>query len=858
MKITLSIFLLLISSLTFSQMNDCTDPITYGCSSSNFVFSSVGDDVDDFPAGSNSADCLASGDNQLIYLVLNANSNGLLEWMVQGDQNTGFLDWAIWPFDDSPGSTSCSDLFNGNLAPLACNWNMSNNGWAGMAAPGNIPAGADAGNFEAPINLVPGQTVLLGISNYSGSLDGQNITLTFFDTDLISCSPYANNQTVCEGSDADVTIVTPGFPNPTFNWLVTTGVSDVNGGTNVIVSTPVTTTYEVEVTQLPFGNMSLYVDTISFTISVEAMPQPNAGIDQSICLGDTIHLNGTANSTLNDIHWSFNTGSITPLPTVSFIPNADTTNTSVIVNQAGLYTFILEESNTICPAGVDTMLVDVQTTLQSITTINPICHSGATGEIHIDNGDAVSYSFDGGQNWQVDSFQVNLPAGDYIVCSQNQLGCDVCETVQLFNPDSVVVFVSNDTLICHNGTATLNANASGGTSYIYHWDMTNDLSSQQLVNPIVQTTYVVFAENELGCVSAEDSITVTLNDTLSGTITPNTTMCPGYPIDLHATASGGDGGPYNFLWDSGQANTGLTSTINVNPTTTRLYTVTISDNCETTPIDLEVMVKVATNPIPDFSVTENGICEPAVFEVVNHTDPNMVEHLTWIVSDGQTYNDQELIVTTPMQSGFYGVQLIVESPDGCIDSITKLNYLVSHPTPDVDFQYNPEPVYIFNPTVQLINFSSNAVSYEWFIESGSPNYSIKSDPFTEFPEGVPGVYLVTLVGQSEYGCLDTMKHEVIVLQEVLLFVPNAFTPNGDEFNNTWAIHVEGIDIYDYQCVVFDRWGKQVWTSEDVYDAWDGTFNGNLVPDGVYTWTIRTKDKVNDNAYTYNGHVSVIK
>ena len=77
-------------------MNDCSDPIVNGCSSSDFIFSSVGDDVEDFPSGSVSSGCLMSGDNQLIYLVLTANSAGLLEWSVQGDANTGYLDWAIW------------------------------------------------------------------------------------------------------------------------------------------------------------------------------------------------------------------------------------------------------------------------------------------------------------------------------------------------------------------------------------------------------------------------------------------------------------------------------------------------------------------------------------------------------------------------------------------------------------------------------------------------------------------------------------------------------------------------------------------------------------------------------------------
>ena len=141
MKYIIILLSLFISSFSgTAQMNDCTDPVVNGCSSSDFVFSSVGDAVDDFPTGSVSSGCLWSGDNQLIYLVLTANTSGQLEWSVHGDGNTGFMYWAIWPYDPS---TTCAGLSAGTLAPLACCWNAASAGFAGMCDPANLPAGAN-------------------------------------------------------------------------------------------------------------------------------------------------------------------------------------------------------------------------------------------------------------------------------------------------------------------------------------------------------------------------------------------------------------------------------------------------------------------------------------------------------------------------------------------------------------------------------------------------------------------------------------------------------------------------------------------------------------------------------------------
>jgi gliding motility-associated-like protein len=178
--------------------------------------------------------------------------------------------------------------------------------------------------------------------------------------------------------------------------------------------------------------------------------------------------------------------------------------------------------------------------------------------------------------------------------------------------------------------------------------------------------------------------------------------------------------------------------------------------------------------------------------------------------------------------------------------------------PVAEFGYSPNPVKMFNPTVQLINYSTNGVSYDWFITEGSPSYAQTLNVQTTFPDGEVGNYEVLLIATSEYGCIDTTTHIVLVLPEILLYVPNTFTPNTDEFNSQWEIYMEGMDIYNFELLVYNRWGEVVWESRNPAESWDGTYKGEIVQDGTYTWTIKGKDIYSDDMITYNGYVNVLK
>lgn len=805
------------------------------------------------PQGVNSG-CLLSGETVSTFITINVVSNGTLEWSLIGlnasgsPSGSGCFDWIMWPNVNNNG---CAGINGNTLPPVSCNWNGSCNGNTGMSSPANYPPSASSSSYQPPLTVTAGQSFILCLSNYS--FTNQNVNLNFFGTAAVVCGVSAADQTICLGNSANVTIATPGYVNPTFNWLVTTGVSNPTGGSNVTVTPTVTTTYSVVVTQ---ASPPLQ-DTATFTITVANPPAPNAGPDQTVCLGQPISLSGSIGSAGNTSNWQaiVPTG-MTPPAAATFSPNFSTLTPTVNVNQPGTYKFVLRETSAVCGVIRDTVVVTVSQLTLTAATTNPLCYGAADGTITINSTGATQYSFDNGVSWQASNTQGGFAAGTYTVCAKNALGCQKCATATLTNPAQIVMTVSNDTVICQNGTATIWASATGGSTYSYHWDHSPTLVAVTQVNPTVNTYYPVQAESNLGCWSNRDSIYVMMNPVLSGIMSPDAYTCPGYMDSIMVAASGGIGAPYTITWSTGQTDVGSVSTLRDNPQQTTTYTVTIDDACETTPITLTGVINAYALPVPQIAVDQATKCEPAIFEMYNPDSLNTMSSI-WRISNGDEFIDANSFLTSSTMNGSYDVQLIVTSPDGCVDSTTWPAFLTVMQTPIADFKWSPDPITMFNTEVLFSEYALYADSYEWSFPGATPSTSTNNDQMVLYPDGETGTYYVTLIAKSYLGCTDTVTKQVVILPEVILYAPNAFTPDGDEFNQSWRVHIEGIDEYDFSLHVYNRWGEIVWESHDSNASWDGTYNGVPVPQGSYTWVIRTREVISDKKYVWNGTVTII-
>lgn len=124
----------------------------------------------------------------------------------------------------------------------------------------------------------------------------------------------------------------------------------------------------------------------------------------------------------------------------------------------------------------------------------------------------------------------------------------------------------------------------------------------------------------------------------------------------------------------------------------------------------------------------------------------------------------------------------------------------------------------------------------------------------------PGNYNIVL--RRENGpCYDEETLQVVVTNcpGILYWVPNTFTPDGNEHNQLFGpVITEGIDVNGFIFTIYNRWGQVVWESYDLNGRWDGTYGGKMCQDGIYTWKIVFNVFGNDQKIQNTGHLSLIK
>lgn len=136
--------------------------------------------------------------------------------------------------------------------------------------------------------------------------------------------------------------------------------------------------------------------------------------------------------------------------------------------------------------------------------------------------------------------------------------------------------------------------------------------------------------------------------------------------------------------------------------------------------------------------------------------------------------------------------------------------------------------------VRMSNFSQNAVQFFWDFGDGDTSTAVS--PKHRYSK--PGTYTIRLYATDVYGCTDQAQLTVEVKQEFNLYIPDAFTPNGDNLNETF--HIQGGGIKEFNILIFNRWGEQVFESNDIEKSWDGTYKGQAVPSGIYYFVVNLK------------------
>lgn len=522
---------------------------------------------------------------------------------------------------------------------------------------------------------------------------------------------------------------------------------------------------------------------------------------------------------------------------------------------SGNYTVFVSDVN-FCLSS-STFTVSSTTITYTITTDSADCFGSATGSATINVQNGVSpYSYTWQPTGGSSNIATNLPAGNYTILVSDASGCNATATVNVLQPNAISLTTTPNTSICVGNTVNLNATASGGNGgFVYTWNPGGVVNNGTInVSPTSTTVYSLIATDSKSCTSNIYTIEVFIYPTLSA-IGNTITICDNANVVLSPTIiSPGNGGPYSYTWNTG-ANTSSILVIGNYATQPNNYTVTISDACNA-PTYAYFTVSVTPIPVSSFTADITKGCPPIQVNLIAN-NYNSAFTYSWNLGNGQTASGYS-VSTTYTATGNYNVSLTV-SGGNCSSTTTYSNYIQVYPYPVADFIANPWVTSEFEPTVSFTSTSQGAISYNWFFSdfgSGANNTSNLQNPIHAFSQA--GTYSVALVVYNIYGCRDMIIETIVIEPEFHLYIPNVFTPDGNNINDVFICKGMGIDVSRFEMLIFDRWGELIFKTTDFYQGWDGTVKGkkNKATQAVYVYKIKVYDLKGDK-HEFVGHVTCL-
>jgi gliding motility-associated-like protein len=160
---------------------------------------------------------------------------------------------------------------------------------------------------------------------------------------------------------------------------------------------------------------------------------------------------------------------------------------------------------------------------------------------------------------------------------------------------------------------------------------------------------------------------------------------------------------------------------------------------------------------------------------------------------------------------------------------------------------------MYEREVEMENFSQGADGYLWFLTPIDASEDF--EPTFEYPD--TGNYDILLISYTDNNCIDSSYQTLAVEPVENVYVPNAFTPNGDETNDVFMVSTFGIKEEGFILRVFDRWGGIVFESNDLFKGWDGSHNGDFCKSDVYVYSVVYFD-LNNSLNSFKGTVALIR
>ena len=405
------------------------------------------------------------------------------------------------------------------------------------------------------------------------------------------------------------------------------------------------------------------------------------------------------------------------------------------------------------------------------------------------------------------------------------------------------VTLTSSPITCPGDPVTINSQISGGVQpYTYQWSTGQNTGSMTFTPTTTQSVWLAVSDACTG-IPAYDTILVTVPVLSPLTILTSpdiTEICPYIPATLGVQASGGSG-QYTYSWTINNVLSGTTDSLLVNPGSSSIYLITVTDNCGNT-IQDSISYTILSPPLV---LQMNGpfqICPgDSVDLLVSATGGYGNYYYNW-----STSATTPQITVAPQNTSSYFVQVSDECQTFSVTAVA----LVQVVKPLANFYIMSQDPMQGLP-VQFENASLNAWSYTWAFGDGNGSFLV--NPIHTYT--LPGSYEITLIATNQEGCIDSISKWIEIAPERYIYLPNSFTPDGDGLNEYF--YGRFIGLMSARFYIFNRWGEEIFFSDQLNFVWDATYEGIPVQDGTYTWYLIYE--IEKGIYEdLSGHVNVIR
>jgi gliding motility-associated-like protein len=731
----------------------------------------------------------------------------------------------------------------GNNSPVCvgATINLTASGGTGYAWTGpNAFASATQNPSIASATLAMGGTYSVTVTDANGchAQGTTSVTVNPLPVPVVN-----NNSPVCIGATINLTASggtgyawagPNAFASATQNPSLASATLAMNG------------TYSVTVTD---ANSCQALGTTSVTVN--PLPVPVVGSNSPVCVGNNITLTASGGTSYV---W---TG---PNAFASAVQNPAIA--SAILAMDGTYSVTVTDANGCQAPGTTSVTVNPLPTPTANNLGGPYCVNG-TINLTSSPANMVSYNWSGPLGFTAPIQDtaivlITVPmGGTYTVTVTDVNGCSNFATTSLVVNALPVVTANNNGPVCV-GTS-LSLSATGGVTYSWTGPIT-PIPNSNTANPVIPNvtlaaagTYTVNVTDANGCTNANlTAVSINPNPTL--TASTNGPVCLNSTLNFSTTPAFAT---YSWTGPNAFASAAATPVISpVSAAAAGTYSVNVTDinGCAGT-----ATVSTTINALPTALLNPvTPVCAPACKDFYLSSSSTLT---AWGWNFGSdVFNGNDTAHYCYDNPGVYNVSVYITDNNNCSDSVHFSSWVTMYEVPNAEFTFGPNDVTALEPEIHFANLSvgTNITSYSWSFGDPLNSTSGLENPSFTYPD--VGYYNVTLAVANGFGCADTVAHPVYIPEDWAIYVPTAFSPNDDGVNDYFFPKGVGIDEKNYKMWIFDRWGNQIYYTQDWNgDGWNGKVQGHPTPvqEDVYVWKIQARSFKGDK-YASVGYVTVVR